>query len=203
MKLYDGKMQPSARRLRMFLAEKGVSVPTVPIDLGTAENRTPKFLALNPVGELPTLELDDGTVLTESIALCRYFEALHPEPNLLGRGALETAQIEMWALRLMFRLYVPMTQAFQHTHKWWADRIQQVPEYGAISRQKVLDQLAQLETHMAGREFVAAPRFTLADIVAFTTIEFGKPVGIRLDPATLPNLARWREAVLTRPSAAA
>jgi glutathione S-transferase len=203
VKLYDNKMMPSPRRLRIFLAEKGIDVPLVPLDLQAGDLGSAEFARLNPLGEVPVLELDDGTVLTESLALCRYFEALHPEPNLLGRTPLEAAQIEQWTLRLMFRLYVPVTQVFRNTHRFWAGRIAQVPEYGELARKQVQDELARLEAHLVANEFVAAGRFTLADIVAFTAIDFGKPSNLRIDAATQPNLKRWYDSIAARPSARA
>jgi glutathione S-transferase len=202
VKLYDSPFAPSPRRVAMFLAEKGIDIPREPVDISAGATRSEAFRAVNPAGEVPVLELDDGTRLTESLAICRYLEQLHPEPNLLGRSPLEQAQVEMWSLRLMFRLYVPISHAFRHTHRFWAGRVQQVPEYGALARQAALEELEALEGVMASRPFVAGERFTLADIVAFTTIEFGKPSDIRLQPSHVA-LRRWFDAVKARPSAAA
>src|SRR5947208_719950 len=114
MKLYDGGRAPNPRRVRIFLAEKGVSVPIEKIDLGAMEHKTPEFTAINPLQRVPALALDDGTIITESIAICRYFEALRPEPPLFGRGALQEAMVEMWNRRLELHLYGPVSTVFRH-----------------------------------------------------------------------------------------
>ena len=202
MKLYDNAFAPSPRRVRMFLAEKGLSIPRVEVDIAAGENLQAAFLAVNPLGEVPVLELDDGTRLTESLAICRYLEALHPEPNLLGHGPLEQARIEARVLRLMFQLYVPTTHAFRHTHRFWAGRVAQVPEYGAQAREHVLQRWRELDAELADREWLEGGRFSFADIVAFTTLEFGKPSGIRLQPEQR-HLSRWHAQVASRPSARA
>jgi glutathione S-transferase len=202
MKLYDNAYAPSPRRVRMFLAEKGLEIPRVAIDIAAGENLQAAFLAVNPLGEVPVLELDDGTRLTESLAICRYIEALHPEPCLMGRTPLERARIEALALQLMFRVYVPSTHAFRHTHKFWADKVQQVPAYGAQAREHVLAEWRRLDAHCATHRYMAGDEFSYADIVAFTTLEFGKPSGIRLQPEQV-HLARWHAEVAARPSARA
>jgi glutathione S-transferase len=202
MKLYDNAFAPSPRRVRMFLAEKGLEIPRVAIDIAAGENLQPAFIAINPLGEVPVLELDDGTRLTESLAICRYLERLHPEPCLMGRTPLEQARIESLALQLMFHVYVPSTHAFRHTHRFWADKVQQVPQYGAQAREQVLAEWRRFDTHFATHRYVAGEEFSYADIVAFTTLEFGKPSGIRMQPEQL-HLARWHALVAARPSARA
>lgn len=202
MKLYDDARAPSPRRVRMFAAEKGLDIPRIAVDIAGGGTQAEDFLRINPLGEVPVLELDDGTRLTESLAICRYLESIAPEPNLLGCNPREAADIESAVLQLMFRAYVPTTQAFRHTHKFWAGRIAQVPEYGALAREAVLAEWARLEQLLAHREYLAGDRFTFADIVGFTTLDFGKPAGIRLQPGQVA-LARWHAAVAARPSAAA
>ena len=184
----------------MFLAEKGLSIPTVTLDIAAGETGQAEFLAINPLGEVPVLELDDGTRLTESLAICRYLETLHPEPVLLGREALERAQLDALVLQLMFRLYVPTTHAFRHGHKFWAGRITQVPQYADLARQQVLGEWARIDATLATREFIGGDRFSFADIVAYTTLDFGKPSGIRVQPEQT-HLARWQTAIAARPSA--
>jgi glutathione S-transferase len=202
LKLYDNAFAPSPRRVRMFLAEKGIEIPREAIDIAAGENLRAPFLAVNPLGEVPVLELDDGTRITESLAICRYFEALHPEPCLMGRTPLERARIEALALQLMFRIYVPSTHAFRHTHRFWADKVRQVPEYGALAREQVLAEWQGFDAHFAEHRFVAGDEFSYADIVAFTTLEFGKPSGIRVQPSQ-GYLARWHAEIAARPSAKA
>lgn len=202
MLLYDAAFAPSPRRVRIFLAEKGITVPTVVLDMAKNEHQQEEYLRINPCGELPALVLDDGTCLTESIAICRYLEAQHPSPPLFGATPLEQAQVEMWSLRLMFRLYVPATQVFRNTHKFWAGRIPQVPEYGELARAHVVAEFERLNTHLAQRRFIAGEQFTFADIVAFTTVDFGKPSNIRIQPDQ-HHLKRWYDAVAARPSAKA
>lgn len=202
MKLYDNAFAPSPRRVRMFLAEKGLSFERVEVDIAAGATSSAEFLAVNPLGEVPVLELDDGTRLTESLAICRYIEALHPEPPLLGVSPLEQARIEGLVLGLMFRLYLPTTHAFRHTHKFWQGRLEQVTAYGELARQQVIGEWQRLDAHLASSAFMAGERFSLADIVAFTTLEFGKVVGIR-PQATQLHLLRWRDTIAARPSAAA
>ena len=202
MKLYDAPFAPSPRRVRMFLAEKGISVPTETVDIAAGETQTPAFARINPVGELPVLELDDGTRLTESLAICRYFEALHPTPPLMGTSAEERAQLEALALQIMFRIYVPTTQAFRHGHRFWEGRITQVPAYAELARAQVLAEWQRIDGLLADREFLGGAQFSYVDIVAYTTLDFGKPSGIRV-LAEQTRLARWQAAIAARPSAKA
>lgn len=200
LKLYDNAFAPSPRRVRMFLAEKGLPYESISVDIAASETSSPNFLAVNPLGEVPVLELDDGTRLRESLAICRYLEAVHPEPALLGRTALERADIEAMALQLMFRIYVPTTHAFRHAHPFWAGRITQVAEYGALAKQQVLEEWQRIDRELADREFLAGDSFSFADIVGFTTLEFGKPSGIRMQEDQL-HLRRWHATIAARPSA--
>ena len=202
MKLYDNAFAPSPRRVRMFLAEKGLAFERVEVDITAGATGQAEFLAINPMGEVPVLELEDGTRLTESLAICRYIESMHPQPPLLGESPIERARIDAAVLSVMFRLYVPTTHAFRHTHKFWQGRLTQVPTYGDLARQQVLDEWQRIDTHLAGSTFMAGDRFSFADIVAFTTLEFGKVAGIRLQPQQ-SHLVRWRELIAARPSASA
>lgn len=202
MKLYDSAMAPNPRRVRIFLAEKDLQVPTVQVDLGKAENRTPEFLAKNPLGGVPVLELDDGRFLSESVAICRYFEEQRPQPPLMGVDATDRAFVEMWQRRMESEVFTLISQVFRNTHAFFAGRIPQVPEYGEVCRKAALSRLAWLDGELAGRPFIAGERFSIADITALCGIDFGRVTGIRIDPAW-KHLQRWHEAVSARPSAKA
>ena len=203
MKLYSNVFAPSPRRVRMFAAEKGVTLEIVNLDIAKSETQGAAFLALNPMGDVPVLVLDDGTTLTESLAINRYLEALVPLPPLLGTTPLEQARINECVDHLMFRLYVPTTHAFRHTHAFWNGRVTQVPAYGDVAREAVRAQFAWLEARLAdGREFLIGAGFTLADIVAYTSVDFAKIVGLRAD-ATYPSLQAYQARIAARPSAKA
>jgi glutathione S-transferase len=202
VKLYDYAMAPNPRRVRIFLAEKGISVPTVQLDIAKAENRTPPFLAKNPLGGVPYLELDDGTVIAESVAICRYFEALHPEPRLMGTSAVEQALIEMWQRRMELEVFRHVTGCFQNSHEFFKGRIEQVPIFGEVCRRTAAKRLEWLDAELAGRPFIAGDHYTIADITALVAIDFGRVVKIRIAPEQ-KNLSRWHEAVSARPSAKA
>lgn len=203
MKLYDGGRAPNPRRVRVFLAEKGLEVPLVPVDMGALGHRSPEISGLNPLQRLPVLVLDDGTVLTESIAICRYFEALHPQPALFGEGALGEALVEMWQRRMELNLMMPVAQAFRHIHpamKEW--EVPQIAEWGEANKPKALEFLRILDGELAGREYVAGDAFSVADITGMIAIDFMKPARIEV-PAECANVLRWYEALKARPSAAA
>lgn len=202
MKLYDSKMAPNPRRVRIFLAEKGVEIPSVQLDLGKAETRSPEFLAKNPLGGVPALELDDGTVLAESVAICRYVEELHPAPPLLGTDAKDRALVEMWQRRVENEVFRNVTGCFQNTHAFFAGRIEQVPAYGEVCRKAARSRLAWLDGELAARPFVAGDRYTIADVTLLCAIDFGRVVDIRIAPEQA-SLARWYAAVSSRPSAKA
>lgn len=202
MKLYDSTMAPNPRRVRIFLAEKGVEIPTVQVDIGKAENRQPPYLAKNPLGGVPILELDDGRILAESVAICRYFEETHPEPPLFGTGATDRAMVEMWNRRMELEVLSPIAQTFRNTHEFFAGRIEQVPAYGEACRGVATRRLEWLDGELADREFVAGDRFSIADITAMVGIDFGRVTGIGIGPEQ-KNLQRWHEAVSSRPSAKA
>jgi glutathione S-transferase len=203
MRLFDGGRAPNPRRVRIFLAEKGITVPLEPIDMGALGHRSEEVTLRNPLQRLPVLELDDGTVITESIAICRYFEEVQPEPPLFGTSPLEKALVEMWQRRLELNYMGPVAAAFRHTHpamKEW--EVPQVPEWGEVNRPKAVDFMRLLDAHLADREFVVGDRFTVADITGLVAFEFMKPARIEV-PAELGNLTRWYGTVSSRPSAKA
>ena len=203
MKLFDGGKAPNPRRVRVFLAEKGISVPLVPVDMGALGHKQEPVASRNPLRRLPVLELDDGTVITELVAICRYFEELQPEPPLLGIGALGKALVEMWQRRMELNLMLPVAQAFRHIHpamKEW--EIPQVPEWGEVNKPRAIEFLRILDKELADREFAAGDAFSIADITGMIAVDFMKPARIPL-PEELANVTRWYAALRARPSAAA
>ncbi len=202
MKIYDSQMAPNPRRVRIFLAEKGIQVPYEQVDIAAAANRQPDFLAKNPMGGLPVLELDDGSCIAESVAICRYFEETQPEPPLMGVDAEDRAIVEMWNRRMEFDVLTNSAQAFRNTHDFFKGRIPQVPEYGAIAKEACLKRLGWLDGELASRDFIAGDRYTIADITTLCGIDFGRVSGIRIADEH-KNLARWHEAVSNRPSSKA
>lgn len=203
MKLYDGGRAPSPRRVRIFLAEKGIDVPKVPVDMGKLGHRSEEITALNPLQRLPVLQLDDGTVLTETVAICRYFEGLHPEPPLMGATPLESAVIEMWNRRLELHFYEAVAAAFRHTHpamKEW--EVPQIPEWGEANRPKALAFLELLDKQLSDNQFVAGERYSIADITGVVSMDFMKPARIP-KPEHLRNVMRWYEEISARPSTSA
>jgi glutathione S-transferase len=203
MKLYDGGRAPNPRRVRIFLAEKGIKIPTEQVDLGALQQRSEAYSAINPMQRVPALVLDDGTVIAESIAICRYFEALCPEPALFGRGALDSALIEMWNRRVELHLYMPVSMVFQHLHPAMKQMVDpQVPAWGEANKPKVFAFLQFLDGELANRPYVAGAAFTVADITALVAVDFMRAAKLAV-PETLANLERWHQSVSARPSAAA
>ncbi|MBX9461459.1 MAG: glutathione S-transferase [Aquamicrobium sp.] len=203
MKLYDGGRAPNPRRVRIFLAEKGIEVPLVPVDMGAMGHRSPEVASRNPLRRLPVLELDDGTIITESVAICRYFEETHPEPPLFGTGAVGKAKVEMWQRRMELNFLSAVASAFRHLHpamKEW--EVPQIAEWGEANKPKVLDFLAFLDSELADRAFIAGDAFSIADITGMIGIDFMKPARIAV-PDECANVRRWYAAVASRPSAAA
>jgi glutathione S-transferase len=203
MKFYDGGRAANPRRVRIFLAEKGISVPTEQVDIGTLQHRGEAYSAINPMQRLPALVLGDGTAIAESIAICRYFEALHPDPPLFGRGALDIASVEMWNRRVEFHLFLPVTTVFQHLHPYMKALVDpQVPEWGEANKPRIGDFLKFLDGELESRPYIAGKEFTVADITALVAVDFMKVSKLAV-PDGLANFARWREAVSGRPSAKA
>jgi len=201
MKLFDGGRAPNPRRVRVFLAEKKIEVPLVPIDMGAFGHKQEPVSSRNPLQRLPVLELDDGTVITESVAICRYFEELHPEPALFGRGALGKALVEMWQRRMELNLLGCVTAAFRHIHpamKEW--EVPQIPEWGEANKPKAVGFLKLLDEELADREFVAGDAYSIADITGMIAVDFMKPARIQV-PEELANVRRWHAALRARPSA--
>jgi len=202
MKLYDSKIAPNPRRVRIFLAEKGIEVPTVQVDIATGENRKPPYIDKNPLGGTPMLELDDGTCIAETVAICRYFEVTQPNPPLMGTDAKDQAVVEMWQRRMELELFRHVTSCFQNTHDFFKGRIEQVPAFGELSRKTARARLAWLDGDLGSRPFIAGDRYTIADITALCALDFGRVVDIRIAPEQ-KNLLRWYESVSSRPSAKA
>lgn len=203
MKLYDAGPAPNPRRVRIFLAEKGITVPLVPVDLAKGEHRSDAYTALNPFQRTPTLELDDGTAITESIAICRYFEELQPDPPLFGTGALGRAQVEMWQRRLELEFYAAVQAVFRHTHPAMAAmEVPQLPDWAAANRPRVEAFLRLLDRHLADRPFVCGDAFTVADITGLVTLDFMRWARLAV-PDDLAAVRGWHERLKARPSAQA
>jgi glutathione S-transferase len=202
VKLYDFRRAPNPRRVRIFLAEKGVSVPLEKVDIFQRANRAPAFLEKNPFGGIPVLELDDGSHIAESVAICRYFEALHPEPPLFGRGAREEAEVEMWNRRVELILLNAVGMVWIHGSPLTAAVVQQIPANVEPNRKRAAQFFEVLDRSLASRPFLAGERISVADITALCTVDFATMVEITPDPA-LANVARWHSDMSARPSARA
>lgn len=203
MKLLVIGMAPNPRRVRIFLAEKGLTVPTEDYDIMARQHLTEAFRAVNPLQRLPVLILDDGTALAESVAICRYFEEVRPEPPLFGVAARGRALVEMWNRRVELELFNAVAAVFRHLHPAMAGFEQpQVPQWGEANRAKVAERLAWLDAELAGRRFLAGEDFSIADITGVVAVDFMKPAKLAV-PEALVHLRRWHAEVSARPSVAA
>lgn len=210
LKLYDAAWAPNPRRVRIVLAEKGISVETVRVDLAEGENRREPFLSLNPRGTVPVLELKDGIAITDSVAISRFFDTLHPEPPLFGRLPVEAALIESWTRRIEAEGYAAVVYAFRNRSKAMADRalsghwppIPQLPELIERGRTMWALFVETLDERLSGRDWIVGDAFSFADVTALITVDFA--VATRLsDGAFPPALAAWHARVSARPSAQA
>jgi len=204
MRLYQDAHAPNPRRVRMFAAEKGLSdrLELVDVSINDSTNRSEAHLARNPLGKVPVLELDDGRVLRESMAICRYLDELHPEPALFGTDPWQRAVIEQWNRHAELEILFPIGEVFRNGHPFWKDRIRQAPEYADIMRALVHERMTWLDRELADRRYLAGDQFSVADITLLCGIDFARVVKIRIGDQ-LPDLARWRGEVAARPSAAA
>lgn len=194
---------PNPRRVRIYLAEKELSVPVKMMSIVAADHKSQDFVAKYPPGQLPVLELDDGRMIGESIAICRYFEALNPEPPLFGTDPVEIAEIDMWVRRVEFTLMNAIGQIWMHTHPFTARVVvPQFTEYGESNRPKALAAMRRFDSALAGGGFLAGGSFSIADIALLTTIDFAGFIGVSL-PDDMPALADWHSRVSARPSAQA
>lgn len=203
MKLYSS-IGPNPRLVRMFIAEKGLSIPIQTIDLLAGENRKPDHLARNPHGQTPTLELDNGHFLSEITAICEYLEEKHPEPPLIGSNAEERAECRMWTRRIDLFICEPLANGFRFSEglKLFKDRIVCVPEAAPGLKKMAADRIQWMNKQMEGKDYVCGARFTLADLLLYGWLDFGTQVGQPLDPANTV-LADWFKRVGERPSAKA
>lgn len=203
MKLYDTPLAPNPRRVRWFMAEKGIDdIEIVTLNLFESQHKTPEYLAKAGLPNVPMLEMDCGTCVTESVAICRYLEAKYPEPNLFGRTPEEAAVIEMWLRRAEMMVATPIMMGVRHTHPAMAALEQQDPASGERSLQGAARALKILDARLGESTWIAADRLTVADIIAFIGLDFGRMIKFRL-PDDLGNVARWAEAMRARPAAAA
>jgi len=203
MKLYDGGRAPNPRRVRIFLAEQGINIPLEQVDIATHQHRADAYTAINPMQRLPALLLDDGTAIAESIAICRYFEGLDPDPPLFGRGSLECALVEMWNRRVELHLFLPVAAVFQHLHPFMKTLVDpQVPAWGEANKPRVAEFLTFLDGELKKRTYVAGENFSVADITALVAVDFMKVSKLSV-PDGLAHLRRWYQAMSARPSAAA
>ncbi|HKP78220.1 MAG TPA: glutathione S-transferase [Phenylobacterium sp.] len=203
MKIYDTPLAPNPRRVRWFMAEKGITdIEVITLNLMEGQHRTPEYLARAGLANVPMLEMDDGTCITESVAICRYLESRYPEPNLFGRTPEETAVIEMWMRRAEMMVATPIMIGVRHTHPAMAALEQQVPEVGHHNLEAGTRALRVLDRRLADREWLAVDRLTIADIVAFVGVDFGRMIKFR-PPEDLIHVGRWVEAMRARPAAVA
>ena len=201
MKLHESP-SPNARRVQVFMAEKGIDCERVAVDIRGGENISEAYLQKNPGGRVPMLELDDGTCISESVAICRYLEALHPEPNLFGSTPLEVAQIEMWQRRAELNFMAEVAGAFRNITGFFKDRETCVKEWGQVCAEKAPKALSMFDNQLANNAYLAGDTFSNADITLCIAIDFARQVKV-VDIPELSNLNRWHGEVSSRPSLAA
>lgn len=201
MKLHESP-SPNARRVTVFMAEKGIECEKVSVDIRGGENIQSEYLRKNPAGRVPVLELDDGSFISESMAICRYLEAIQPEPNLFGVSAIEIANVEMWQRRVELNLFSEIAGAFRNITGFFKDRETCVEEWGRVCAEKAPKALSMFDDQLSINEYLAGERFTVADISLAITLDFAEMVKVAPLP-TLDNISRWREGVVARASLAA
>ena len=205
MKLYQSDRAPNPRRARMFMAEKGIDLDQVEIinlDIMAGENLTDEYKKKNPLGGVPTLELDNGTCIAESMAISRYFEEIHPEPPLMGSNPEEKAIIEMWNRRMELNLLFPVAMAFRNLSRAFEDREKCSTEYGEISLERATKMFGFLNKHLANSEYIAGESYSVADVTALCTVDFARVVKLRIGEDQT-HLKRWHDSVSARASAKA
>ena len=203
MKFYNS-IGPNPAVVKMFMAEKGLDIPRVEVDLMKGENRETAHLARNPAGQMPALELDNGVVISEILPICEYLEEVHPSPPLIGTNPEERGVTRMWTRRIDLNICEPMANGFRFSNGLpiFEKRIRVIPEAAEGLKATAKEKLAWLDGLIAGRQWIAGDRFTLADVLLYCFVQFGAQVGQPLDPAN-KNLTAWRDRVAARPSAAA
>jgi glutathione S-transferase len=203
MRIIETRSAPNPRRVRIFLAEKNIAVPCEEIDIMTGAAQSPELTGFNPMQRVPVLILDDGTAISESVAICRYFEEVKPDPPLFGEGPVGRALVEMWNRRMELGLFAAIAAAFRHLNaKMSSLEVPQVAEWGEVNKPKALSLLEWLDRELAHRPFIAGANYSIADITALVAIDFMKPARIAR-PQGLTNLDRWHRTVSARPSASA
>ncbi|KQW72012.1 glutathione S-transferase [Phenylobacterium sp. Root77] len=203
MKLYGAPMPaPNPRRVRIFLAEKGIDLAETPVNMMKREHKSSDFRAKNSMGQLPTLELDDGTCISETVAICRYFEETNPETPLFGRTAVEKALIDQWIRRVEFAVMMPVGNFWRHAHPYTAALLTQFKDFGESNKETYQGAQKYLDRELAGREFLVGDTYTMADICLLSTVDFAEWIGLPVEDE-FENLKAWRERVKARPSATA
>ena len=208
MKLYDENLPaPNPRRVRVFLAEKGLTIQLQRVSLAEGEHKKPEYLAKNSLGQVPTLELDDGSTIAESVAICRYLEALHPQPPLFGRTPKDVGLIDMWIRRVELRVMAPIGQVWVNAHPYTeryakAQGIRRFTDFGEANKERSLSAMRWLDQDLGNRPFLAGDDYSFADIAALCTLDFAAFIGLPM-PTECKNLNAWHDRVSSRPSAAA
>ena len=203
MRIIETRTAPNPRRVRIFLAEKQIAVPLEEVEIMQGGLRTPEFAGLNPWQRVPVLVLDDGTAIAESVAICRYFEELQPEPALFGRGALGRAQVEMWHRRVELGLFQAVASVFRHLHpKMKGLEDPQIAAWGEANKPKVAEMLALIDARLKEARFIAGDEYSIADITTLVAVDFMRVMRLRR-PEGLGSLERWHREVSARPSASA
>ncbi len=201
MKLYGAPMPaPNPRRVRIFLAEKGVDLPETPVDMRKREHKSAEFRAKNSMGQLPALELDDGTCISETVAICRYFEETHPEPPMFGRTAVEKALVDQWIRRVEFAVMMPVGNFWRHAHPFTAALLTQFKDFGESNKETYRGAQKYVDRELEGREYLVGDSYTMADICLLSTVDFAEWIGLPVEDE-FANLKAWRERVKARPSA--
>ena len=194
---------PNPRRVRIFMAEKGIKIATELLSIPGGEHKSEAFRAINPLGQVPALKLDDGDVITESVSICRFLEALNPDPPLFGTGPRGVAEVDMWLRRVELRLMIPVGMVWLHTHPFTARVVKpQYPEFGETQRARALTVMREIDSALGDRQWLAGKNFSIADIVLLTTIDFATWIGLPM-PDDVPALSAWHARASARPSAAA
>ena len=203
MKLYGApNPAPNPRRVRIFLAEKGIDLPETPVNMMKREHKSPEFRAKNSMGQLPALELDDGTTISETVAICRYLEETHPEPPLFGTTAVEKALVDQWVRRVEFAVMTPVGMYWRHAHPRTAALLTQFKDFGESNAETYKGAQKYLDRELAGHQFVVGDTYTMADICLLSTVDFAEWIGLPMDPE-FTHLKAWHDRVTARPSAAA